>query len=398
MNEKKSEKLIPPLVATGVFVALIAVISILKMSPSVAEWWSRTVSRTYRTGIGTISGAFSFSLTEIAIVAAIVGGMIFIVSFISCLVNKRGKRALKLLFDLTAVITVVVFLYSATAGMEYYRDALPSDSYESATATPEELLELTRYYQSRYNELAETLPRDADGNLIEEVSFSDASARVKAAYDRLIDDDYFNTPIVAKSLVATKEFFAEFGISGIYLSLTSEANVNLANTHYSRIPVTIAHEMAHSAGVMREYETNILAFYVCLNSGDPYLEYSALDYGFSYLSSGVREIYGFDSDEYQSVRTGYSEYIYKDYAAQILLSKKYGSFIREVGEFFNDIYLKLSGLAEGTGSYVPDPGTFDIITVPDDNGNTVVEIKEITYGDIQKIFIEKYFSSRRSQM
>lgn len=393
MNEKKSEKFLPPLIATGIFIVLISVIAILKTSSPVAEWWSRNVSRVYRTGIGAVSSAFSLSLTEIAIIAAIIGGMVFLVSIISCLARKRSARALKLLLNLTAIVTAIVFLYSATAGMEYYRSALPSSSYESATASADELYDITEYYQARYNELAESLPRDSDGNLIEEISFEEAAARVKAAYDKLVDDDYFGTPTVAKPLLATKEIFANFGISGIYLSLTSEANVNRANTHYSEIPVTIAHEMAHSAGVMRENEANILAFYVCLNSGDPYLEYSALNYGFYHLSNAVRETFGYDSDKYQTLRTGYSKYIYKDYAAQTQLRKQYGTFIRKVGNFFNDIYLKLSGLVEGTGSYDVDTGTFDTVIVPDQDGNPVVEVKEITYGDIQKIFIEKYFSS-----
>lgn len=402
MNEKKSEKLLPSLIATGVFVVLIVVMTLLKTSSSIAEWWSRSVSRVYRTGMGAVSSAFSLSLTEIAIIVAIIGGMIFLVSIISCLAKKRTSRALKLFLDLTAIVTAIIFLYSATAGMEYNRAPLPSSAYDSATASPDDLYDIAEFYQARYNELAATLPRDADGNLIEEVSFSDAADRVKASFDRLINDDYFGTPTVAKPLLATKEIFAHFGISGIYLSLTSEANVNSANTHYSQIPVTIAHEMAHSAGVMREYEANILAFYVCLYSGDPYLEYSAMDYGFSHLSSAVRETFGYESDKYQSLRMGYSEYIYKDYAAQLELHKKYGyltgSFLRSIGNFFNDLYLKISGLIEGTGSYDVDQGTFDTVIVPDQDGKPVVEVKEITYGDIQKIFIDKYFSSQSTQM
>ncbi len=390
MEINKNPSLKSPIIVATIFILLTLVLTFIKTIEAVAEWWSRYISRFYRTVIGKVSSSVSFPLTELFIILAVILGLVFLVLIISNLIKKHPKKSLQLLLKAVAIISIFVFIYTATASMEYYRSPLPSADYDSATVTKEEFLTVSRFYQSRYNELATILPRDKDGYLEETYSFEETVKAVTDAYHSLIDDDYFGEVLSAKSLLATKEMFASFGISGIYFSITSESNVNLANTYYSEIPLTVAHEIAHSMGVMRENEANVLAFYVCLNSGNDYLEYSALEYGIGFLQNGVKEIYSQSSDEYKSFIKGYSALIMKDYDKEYELYQKYKNPFREIATFFNDIYLKLSGMSEGTDSYTKDNSAVEKEESHDTEGNPTIIIKSIKYGDIQKIFISRF--------
>ena len=69
--------------------------------------------------------------------------------------------------------------------------------------------------------------------------------------------------------------YTEMNISGVSFLPTGEANYNQYIPNID-LPFVVAHELAHTKGVMGEDEANDLAMYVCLNSDDPYLKYSAL--------------------------------------------------------------------------------------------------------------------------
>ena len=59
----------------------------------------------------------------------------------------------------------------------------------------------------------------------------------------------------------------------------------------------------------------------------------------------------------------------------------------DIGDFFNDIYLKLQGQKDGTDSYV-EPPKFEITGDKDDDGNDIVVI--LKFSNTQNVLINLY--------
>ena len=59
----------------------------------------------------------------------------------------------------------------------------------------------------------------------------------------------------------------------------------------------------------------------------------------------------------------------------------------DIGEFFNNIYLKLQGQTDGTGSYV-EPPKFEITGDKDDDGDDIVVI--LNFSNTQNVLINLY--------
>ena len=143
------------------------------------------------------------------------------------------------------------------------------------------------------------------------------------------------------------------------------------------LPFTIAHELAHNKGVMREDDANKLAFYVCLNSESPYLRYSAYTSYFYQMKSMASGTYLTESEReglhpLDPAFNKTQSYVYNFWKKHNLLE--------DIGNWFNDLYIKSSGVKEGTSSY---------------NGGTESEYDPTTHklhpSLYQKLFFEKYY-------
>ena len=68
--------------------------------------------------------------------------------------------------------------------------------------------------------------------------------------------------------------------------------------------------------------------------------------------------------------------------------------LSKISDFFNDLYLKLQGVEDGSDSYVDDDVIIDV-PVQDGDGNVVIESKYF-YSDLQKVlyFLIKQRASR----
>ena len=114
------------------------------------------------------------------------------------------------------------------------------------------------------------------------------------------------------------------------------------------MPLTIAHELAHTRGVMREDDASQLAFYVCLNSDSPYLRYSAYAATFYQLEVMVSETYisAAERENLHPIDTTFNlsrNYVNSYWAEHDLLG--------DIGDKINDLYIKSSGIEDGTDSY-----------------------------------------------
>ena len=72
-------------------------------------------------------------------------------------------------------------------------------------------------------------------------------------------------------------FFAKVGVSGYFGPFFNEVHLNhfLFPMDY---PYSLAHEKAHQFGIASEAEANLVAFVICITSGDRRLQYSAYSF------------------------------------------------------------------------------------------------------------------------
>ena len=164
------------------------------------------------------------------------------------------------------------------------------------------------------------------------------------------------------------------------------------------LPVTMAHEMAHSKGVMREYEANIVANYVCLNSSDDFVLYSGLTHTvYDLLSLHVTQTG--DSEGQDAFYDMIDDAISTERYAVFLFWTKQSSFFSGISEWFNNLYLKLNGQSDGTGSYKEPP----VVTEPSPPSDTPGDEPAppepstptvVSYTQTQRIMLELFLAQK----
>ena len=144
----------------------------------------------------------------------------------------------------------------------------------------------------------------------------------------------------------------------------------------------MAHELAHAKGVQREGDANLIAEYVLLSSSDDYLRYCGY-YETSYATRSAVWLAG-DEQGYKDIVRGVSQSVVAEYNYESDYWDAQIDIIGEIGEFFNNIYLKLNGAINGTGSYGDGNQSSQVPSVDPDTGEEV--IKPI-YSQLQKIYL-----------
>ncbi len=382
MNKKTVKKLI----ILGVLTVLFAVLSALSNNQKVCEFFATTFSRAWIAYFGTLFGWLPFSAYELFLICAICGAIAFVVLVIVFLAKRKWKKLLSL--TLAVAITVMSFLniYTATASFAYNRDPLPTQiytEYNSEQFSYEEAVDLAKKLIEKANFAYESTHHDEKGNIVYPFSFGELSDLIAQEYKRL-DDDYFSSYTPHGKRIANKWIMSQMHITGVFFAPFGEANVN-GNENNLYLPFTLAHEMAHGKGVMREYQADLVAMYVLLTSENLYLQYGVLARVASYAINMVR-LYPNSVEKYEE--------LYSKLNSGIALEKRnYNEFYQQftlfddLGEFFNDLYLKLQKQEDGVGSYVK-PGETQGTGVTDDFGYEIVQI--ISFSGTQNLLINLY--------
>ena len=150
--------------------------------------------------------------------------------------------------------------------------------------------------------------------------------------------------------MVSSALMSELYLIGITFTPIGEANVN-KQAPATDVIFTTAHEMAHSIGIMREEDANLVATYVLINSDNDILRYAAMTEYYGRLLDVVKLV---DEEKYAEYEKTISESpVMKESDAELKFWMSKGMF-NEISEFFNNIYLKFNGQNLGTGSYNDD--------------------------------------------
>ena len=376
----KHVKLVKKAIVIGVFIALIAIFSLLKLNENVSEYFfARGISRAYVLAAGHVTDLFGFSLFGVFVILSVCILIAGFVRVVYLLRKKRRTDALSLAETITLAVLLVAFVYVATAGGCYNRKEMPLPKYQGEQLSAEKTAEIVYAYFDDFSAIADSLEY-ADGKSVCPYSFDELADALIDEYRR-IDDDYFSsyTPKIKKAI--TSKLMSYTGTSGITFQPLGEAVINY-ETPSCYLVVTAAHELAHTKGVMRERDANLLAYYLLVTSEKPYLRYCGYMYSLRYLTA---TLYVLDNDLYESAMTAYPQKAAYDRALENAFWQEKEGWLNEVSDFFNDVYLKLSGVKDGTANYSDPSLITDKEIIVDDKPVTV---KQITYSDTAKMLIE----------
>lgn len=383
---EKNKGLLVALISVGVFILLM----ILKAIPAVCEWWTRTIARALNVCLIAINSVIPFSVYEWLVALTIIFAVTVIVVFIVKAVKKRLKTFVPFLSWTLAVLFIFLNFYTVTTSFAYNRNELPIMSYsvsKDGALTLEEYTEMCQILTDEINELAPKMQRE-NGSLVLPVSRNELIDIIRNDMEVLNDFDgyYLSSTGQVKNPVFSR-VFAEMGILGVYFAPVGEANVSSLTAPLD-LPKTIAHELSHSKGVMRENEANLSAYYVILRSENDFVRYSGLSLIYFNVLGGLVSYYDGGTELYKDfVNNKVSKDFINDYNERF---EYYAQFklLRNVSNFLNDIYLKLQGQSQGNQSYNDKKG--QTTTKPDPSDPTgQTQIRVITrYSDVQTIYID----------
>jgi hypothetical protein len=296
--------------------------------------------------IGAFSDVFAFSLAEIIILCVPLFIVFLLVSLVRAI--KRRKKWLYLKRLISFALILFIF-YNITVGFSYHNTSLIKNmGLEQNEITDENIAAAADFYIGKANEFSSLIER-RDGAVFADYDFNLLSGKILDLYDAAALSFLNARRAKAKAIRFSAEF-SYTGIIGIYFPFTAEVNINV-NVPSIDLPALLAHEYAHSKGVMREDEANFLSKYLLMTSTDPYIAYGG--YVFSAISV-INMMYLRDENEAKAFYEKLSEPIRAELSLRSKFFEKYEGTISAVSEFFNNLYLIGNGISGGVKSYSYD--------------------------------------------
>lgn len=383
-----------PFVLAAVICALaipLAVMNAVRVDTEIAEWWTRHIEQGWEVFAGTLTSWLPVSVFELCIVFLIGLGVFLYVRLIVNLGAARFKRILTGLLWLGTAAIFIFDMYTMSMGFGYYRAPMPLYT-AGADYTAHQTVTAAQYFLDDYNALANGLERDENGCVKCPYTFRELAKQLKLEYARLDDDYFFSYTPTAKEIV-NSWILSDFMITGITFLPTGEANLNVEVPPTS-VTSTLAHELAHTKGIQREGDANMLSYYILLSSQDDYLRYCgyyATFYSFLYAVAITGE-----SQAFSQMKQSLSPLITAEQRYTQKFWDEQPDIMGQIGEFFNNIYLMFNGATNGTGSYndgtqsgivIPtDPDTDEPIIDPDTQKPVIIPV----YSTLQKMYFYIY--------
>ncbi len=380
MNARRKKFLIR-LIILGSLVFLIVLFLILRNNEVIAEAMTNTFGRAYHFIVSYLFGYIPISIFGLAIFGIIAYVIVWLVRLIKHLKKNGSRFSSKYYFNIAYVFLSIGLVYILTAGMAYNRASLPFATFEGEV-TQEEYIEIAYYFLEDYNKVANELEFDEEtGALIRPYTTKEINSLLKEEFSKLDSDYFYAQNGNIKEFYLLSYIYTELHITGVTFVPFAEGNINRLSTA-SEYGFVMAHEMAHTVGVMREEDANLVAFYICYTSEDPYLRYNAYTRTFTSLYPFLLAGGGIDA---------YAKFL-QAIDSKITLDRAYtnsywSSFtlLDDIGSFFNDIYLYFMG-NEGTISYTDN---IDTDVSEDEEGEIVYTIS--SYSRYQNMYLNFYY-------
>lgn len=356
IKEKSSKGVAGILTRTGFATALILLgLSWPKLLAGKSAWieqhYSEGIYQPIRRAISAVTRLVPFSLAEWLLYGIILFIIVLLlVRVIQLLCRKiRLTALLSTLVSLLITAGIVLNLFYITWGFNYFREPLAQRMELSIkTRSVDDLETFVRKTAIEAKSLRETLSEDEIGVFLPEESTGELFQRLSEAYKAL----HSKVSVIPPDPTRAKKIFWSTGlswqgISGIYIGLTAEPNVN-ADQPPLLLYQAAAHEMAHQMGLASENEAELVGYLACMHTSDPALRYSGLAY---VLIVAGNALFDADSTRYLAATEAYGDAIWRDLSAYSAYWKAFSGEIRESADRRNDAYLKHNAQESGIKSY-----------------------------------------------
>lgn len=395
-SSKRKKLIILGSVAVFLVAVLITLLILRTVSPTLADAVTMNITQWWVYIIGHINSVLPVSVFEGFIILAIISLIIFIILLIIRIVKRNFFTLFKSLLIFAIIALSLGNFYTLTAGFAYYRSAISIPQSTNKYDNPQ-IIDAATYFIDDYNALATKFKRDENGNVISPYSIKELSNKIAQEFTNFNSDYLFDYTPRAKPIF-NSWFMTLTSITGITFVPFGEPNIN-KDAPSSDIPQVMAHEMSHAKGVMREGDCNFLAYYILLSSSDDYLRYcgyfSCFGSMLSAVDAGEKTI-----DNYKELSAKINPLIKKElqnsskfWSSKANRQDLIGFMTRtmnSISKFFNDMYLRLNGLDNGTGSYDDSSTDGDITDTGETDPDTGDIIYEVTRSSIQKMYLYLY--------
>ena len=324
-----------------------------RMVPGFAHTYSITVYPVLVNTIGRFSSIFPFSLSEAGLYLAAVFCILNLLFLI-----KKPLAALSRLFFLACLL---LFLYTAGCGINYYRTPF---SYEAGMVMEQssagELYSLCLFLTEQINSTPTETDHSGDAlkglypgqtedtplpsaAMLRELGMEGVKSMkgLGTAYPQLSGYYPYPKPLMNPRLLSIQQ------LCGIYSPFTIEANYNREMPYYN-IPHTICHELSHLKGFMREDEANFIGYLACIGSDSPDFRYSGYLTGWVYAGNALAKA---DLEAYYGLYGRLAPEAARDLAWNNQFWDRFDGKVAEASTQLNDRYLKANNQEDGVRSY-----------------------------------------------
>ena len=260
------------LITFAILVVILLLMIILRTNQAVCEYVCRHFVSVYQVVAGRFYSVTSVNIFEILVTLSILFALASIISAIVFFCKKKKLLSRRIVLTLLIVCVGIANLYIFTAGFAYNRDAAPIGSYKgeiSKDIALNSFVTLIDDLNACYEEIGKY---NEDGSVVSPYNEKQLNDKIRQAVDKVLTDDYYYDYTPKAKPVISSGIMTLNRIAGITFLPTCEPGYNKDMPIVDRAH-TIAHEFAHTKGVMREYEANIIGAYILLNSGDAFLKY-----------------------------------------------------------------------------------------------------------------------------
>ena len=316
-----------------------------------AEWYAKSVFPFISNTLGRLLSPLPFSLFETGVVLAFLF-LVFGLGKASWLLlkNKSSFRpwVQQRLKGIACIICSLALLFALNASVNYNRMTFAeSAGYEFTETSTEALFRLAGILIDDLNQAEPGIDRDPDGLLsLEQTDLhQEAIAAMKKVGERFpLLGGYYPKP---KPIFLSKGM-SYLGVTGIYSPFTMEANYN-RDVAAHVIPFTIAHELSHLKGFMREDEANFIAYLACRSSDSETFQYSGALNALLYTLQALRP--QVSAEEYAAVLAKIPEPVWIDIDHNRVYWGQHTVSITALARSANDSYLVANAQMEGIKSY-----------------------------------------------
>ena len=303
------------------------------------------VTRQIQAQLASLTASLPYTLWQTAVVCmgiALVGSILLMLIF-------RWKF-FRWLGWVLALCSLLWSLHTGLYGLNFYASPLSEDlRMEQREIDTEDLKAATAYFRDKANEMAQQLPRDAQGDLIFD-SFENLALQAGNGYQNLVaqGESVFAGSTLPVKRLDWADMYTSMGICGVTMAITGEAAVN-PQIPVMSLPYVMCHEMAHRMCIAMENDANFAAFLACTANDNLHHQYSGYYMAYRYC---YNELYRHDKAALGEIHRQVNEAFRHDLKAyDEFFSRKQNETATKVATTANNAYIQASGDKAGVASY-----------------------------------------------